>query len=83
MQEIERVWKKRNTPYGVSIGNDMLIKGEYVESVPPYVEKEEIVTETGDFSDDSYYLIMDINGYCFGSIEEVSQSSDLSMYYYD
>ena len=81
MQEIERAWARKDSPYGVQIGNDLLICGKYAESVPPYIEREEI-NETCDYSEDGYYLIIGINGYSYDSIREMSNIQDLALRYF-
>ena len=84
MEEIERIWsKEKNSPYGVWIGNDLLIRGRYAENVECGIDREDIVDECGDFSEDGYYIIRDINGYNYLSITEVSRESDLAYYYYN
>lgn len=84
MDEIERIWsKEKNSPYGVWIGNDLLISGRYIENVECGIDTEDITDECGDFSEDGYYIIRDINGYNYSSITEVSRESDLTYYYYN
>lgn len=81
MEQLQKAWARKDSPYGVQIGNDLLICGKYAESVPPYIEREEI-NETCDYSEDSYYLIIGINGYSYGSIREVSNIQDLALRYF-
>ena len=81
---MEKTWNHRNDDYGIEIGNDILIKGCNLANIDSMdITTEDIETECGSFSNDSYYLIIGLNGQGFGydSIREIDTVEDLVLFY--
>jgi len=88
--EIRKIWtSEKDNEFGVWIGNDLLIKGEFMETELNYhgVEFDEIdwESEYTEFSEDSYYIIRNLHHGMYDSIHEIGCMEDLanSNYWYD
>ena len=83
MKQIEKLWsKEKDNAFGVWIGTDLLICGKNISNSYNDITAEDIISECGEFSTDSYYLIMSADDRNYLAIYEISDSEDLALKYY-
>jgi len=88
--DISRIWTlEKDSEYGVWIGDDLLIKGEFLETEIEYygIDFNEIDwdAEYIEFSEDAYYIIKNLANGRFDAIHEVTCMDGLanSDYWYN
>lgn len=83
MEQIEQIWNnEKDNEFGVYIGSDLLIKGEFLGNSETDITADDIEEQEGDFSDNSYYLIMNAEYGRYSDFEEILDSEDLAFRYY-
>lgn len=83
MKQIEKIWsKEKDNTFGVWIGTDLLISGKNIANSYNDITAEEVTAECGEFSKDSYYLILNADDRNYLAIYEILDSESLGLRYY-
>ena len=81
IEQVEKLWERRNEEFGIDFFDDILFKGSNHQNIDIEISEDEIASECGDYSEDSYYLVMNVNGYGYGAIHEIIDIEDLITHY--
>ena len=85
-KQIKRIWKNRDDIYGNWIGDDLLIKGCNIGNLDFELTVDDIESESitcGDFDENNYYLVSNVNYGHWYSITEVSEDDLFVRYFYN
>lgn len=83
MDEIGKIWtSEKDDKFGIWIGNDLLISGRNIENAYNGITSEDIESECEEFSENSYYLIINADDRNYLAIYEILDSEDLALRYY-